>query len=228
MDEDDKVRRNLVVFSAAVCLFTFIQLPIAQVVSGTLKGAGQWTPDPWRLWAVVLVVLIYLFMRYRFSENFSPAFAPMLGDITNAIVERSKDRAVKCFENGQRGRSTRKFGFDLSAISEGLQENISHKTGERADWIQYGYRIDRQDRFKGVLTISLLGVKGSPGEIRETLERAESRIEYELPKVERARVVVTAVLQSSIYSRHFVTHSVPVLLGSAALLLSVVKLVQSV
>jgi hypothetical protein len=228
MDEDDKVRRNLVVFSAAVCITSFLKLPVIQVAATALKSDGSWNPSPWRVWSAALVVLMYLLLRYRFSDKYQAAFSLMVSDVKSALMEMSKLRAVECFEAAQSGRSTRAFGFDLDPIRDQLQAKVTSKTGTPADKIQYSYRVDRQERFKGVLNLSLVGIRVLNTSEESPIAKSDARVEYELPSWMRARVLLAATVQSTIYSSRFVNHAIPVLLGWAALALSAWKLMHAV
>jgi hypothetical protein len=73
MDDDDKARRNLVVFSSLVVLAAWIRLPLTAVAEKLLSAPGGWAGpavQPWRVWVAVLAVLAYLALRFRFSTDF--------------------------------------------------------------------------------------------------------------------------------------------------------------
>jgi hypothetical protein len=67
-DTDDKIRRNLVVVSAAVVVGAWLELGAGSVLERVLGQTTATTITPWRLWAAVLALLAYLALRYRFSE----------------------------------------------------------------------------------------------------------------------------------------------------------------
>ncbi|QJW84348.1 hypothetical protein HK414_12920 [Ramlibacter terrae] len=66
-DDDDKTRRNLVVFSAGTLASAYLDLP-ASVLLQQLLGAGN-APAPERLLAVAVTVLGYLLVRYLMSSD---------------------------------------------------------------------------------------------------------------------------------------------------------------
>lgn len=75
-DADDKVRRNLVVFSAVVIGLGFLGVPVGSVAE---KLIGKGAPIPAnRLIAVALAVLIYLLARYRFLKETEELMARVL------------------------------------------------------------------------------------------------------------------------------------------------------
>lgn len=67
-DEDAKIRRNLVVFSAAVLMFAWFDLPFGTVLNKFLGTNIPDTSDNKTL-AVAFIVFIYLGLRYRFSSE---------------------------------------------------------------------------------------------------------------------------------------------------------------
>lgn len=68
MDDDEKVRRNLVVFSGAVLVANYLDVSFTKIATQFLK-LEQTDLDPRRVLTLSLVILIYLSMRYRFSEE---------------------------------------------------------------------------------------------------------------------------------------------------------------
>jgi hypothetical protein len=69
MDEDDKARRNLVVFSALVLAGAWLRLQPLATLGSILRPDASIAIDSHRAWALVLAVLLYLLYRYRFSED---------------------------------------------------------------------------------------------------------------------------------------------------------------
>jgi predicted transcriptional regulator len=139
----------------------------------------------------------------------------------------SKLRAVNCYEAGQKGRSTQAYGFDVAGLRDQLQANIASKTGTPAEKIQYSFRVDEQERFKGVLNLALIGMRVSE-QSESPIDRMDARVEYELPTSVRIRVILAATVQSTIYSSRFVNHAIPLIVGWAALILVAWKLAGSV
>jgi hypothetical protein len=75
-DEDGKVRRNLVAFSAAVVLLAWLQIPLASVAE-KLLGTSHHSLNPLRAWTAGAVVLFYLAVRFHFSGGGKAAFAEL-------------------------------------------------------------------------------------------------------------------------------------------------------
>lgn len=67
-DTQDKVRRNLVVFSAAIVIGWFLNLKITDIAK-PFVSTNIADVNVGRLWLAILAVLAYLFLRYRFDNS---------------------------------------------------------------------------------------------------------------------------------------------------------------
>lgn len=66
-DEDGKVRRNLVVFSALVCAVTFLGVQPLELIQDLLKiKEASKVVSPWKVWLIGLLLLTYLWVRYHY------------------------------------------------------------------------------------------------------------------------------------------------------------------
>ncbi len=98
-DDDDKVRRNLVVFSAAVLASEFLEVHELGLLSH-LFSSSHYKPEPWRLTAFAMLVLLYLLLRYRFSKASFEAIEDMFGDwrrLRNANIVQLLRSGVNAF-----------------------------------------------------------------------------------------------------------------------------------
>ena len=73
MDEDNKIRRNLVVASSIVVATAWLGMPIPDLLERlfSIKGAPLINLPEWKVWLTVIVVLGYLAWRYRWSDEFT-------------------------------------------------------------------------------------------------------------------------------------------------------------
>jgi hypothetical protein len=67
MDDDDKVRRNLVVFSGGVLLLSWLAVPLTSVTERLIGPVTGWQINPNRAWAAAGVTLVYLAARFYFG-----------------------------------------------------------------------------------------------------------------------------------------------------------------
>jgi hypothetical protein len=63
-DARDKVRRNLVSFSAGVVLLTWLRIPLQKVLE---KAGIPESSSPWRTWTAAGAVLLYLWARFHYN-----------------------------------------------------------------------------------------------------------------------------------------------------------------
>lgn len=69
-DEDDKIRRNLVVVSSVILVSSFLKLPVSALIELFAKSSEAFKAIPQAdFWAIGLTVLVYLVARYRFSDE---------------------------------------------------------------------------------------------------------------------------------------------------------------
>lgn len=67
MDDDDKVRRNLVMASSAVTLFSWLDIPPGLITAKILGVTPEAFVSGWKIWAAIFAVLAYLSLRFYFS-----------------------------------------------------------------------------------------------------------------------------------------------------------------
>lgn len=73
MDDDDKVRRNLIVVSFAVVLYFWLELPDT-LIARKLIG-DEATLSGWKVWLVLVVVILYLLLRFFSATTLSKEWA---------------------------------------------------------------------------------------------------------------------------------------------------------
>lgn len=67
MDDDDKIRRNLVMASSAVILYYWLELPPGAIVSRVLGVTVAYSVDAYRIWLALFLVLAYFCYRFYFA-----------------------------------------------------------------------------------------------------------------------------------------------------------------
>ena len=73
MDDDDKIRRNLVVTSTVLIAIAWLDVPLPLLLEKAFSFKS--TPDfeirSWKIWVLVLSILAYFAWRYRWSDDFT-------------------------------------------------------------------------------------------------------------------------------------------------------------
>lgn len=77
MDDDEKVRRNLMISSFAVLLFFWLALPEGVILKRIIGNDYDNSTNPIRLWCAILVVLIYQLVRFTASLSESSSYTQM-------------------------------------------------------------------------------------------------------------------------------------------------------
>ena len=90
-DSQDKARRNLLMMSAAILASAYPQPKFADKgkIFGFIDADGV---NPWRMWAVITMVLLYLGLRYWFSESRDLARLDLETDHRRRLKERIEQR----------------------------------------------------------------------------------------------------------------------------------------
>lgn len=92
IDDDDKLRRNVVVFSATILAITFLDLPIGSVSAKFLGGEGT-TVSAFRIWLMALLVLFYLVIRFSFPDK--PSELKPVPDWKHHFTDRRREALDK-------------------------------------------------------------------------------------------------------------------------------------
>lgn len=112
-DEDDKVRRNLVVVSGVILATAFLELPVSGVIDLFANAPEPFKAIPQsKFWAIGLTLLAYLLSRYRFSAD---------GKDMVQVVTQTRENEETKLRQGELWRARREFnsnGTIRPSISE--------------------------------------------------------------------------------------------------------------
>lgn len=89
MDDDDlKIRRNLVMFSAAVLLLAWLDIPFSSLLAKLIEYPPH-RSDNVRLWTAGLAILLYLGVRYSFSADGNQYRDEVKREINRHLVDKA-------------------------------------------------------------------------------------------------------------------------------------------
>ncbi len=203
MDDDDKIRRNLVVVSAGIVLTAWLELPVGKAISDVLKVPG-WEADKLRLWAAVLAVLVYLAYRFQFSEAGKTAFWKCEEERRRRIEGRipmilatELPRAFGTSEIPSFFGPTSKGAVELPALYK-LMEGREIATGMRSL---------NPNGMSGVVTVHF--------QDRSTMQSVSHEFPFVMPKKDVWRLRVSAFAAAWLYSSPAVVFFAPVVLALA-------------
>lgn len=134
-DSNGKVRRNLLVYSFAIVISTFLNLSLLEH-SKVLGAIDMASIPPLRFWIVITFVLMYLFYRYWFDDKTKGAielFKTEFGsnqylyirrllnnDIENSILKNKKTKYFNNFQELEEPRIVefnKEYGKPISVVS---------------------------------------------------------------------------------------------------------------
>lgn len=221
-DVDDKVRRNLVVFSGLVLTAAWLGRPEMWPLS-TLIKADMPTPA-WRITSLALVVLIYLVARYWFSQAHAAARHVMSVDWATNVSRVRDALIVKTLKNYH--RTNKQPAFITTNLEEYLRDEWASWGGENAS--------DRELQFISVHITPSNFWEGDVSSTRRFVDGGKSgtanggnTLVFQFPPRSRARVSFTAAIYQASYSRTAVEYFVPLVLAYFALLVLLYRLSRS-
>lgn len=133
-DTPDKLRRNVVALSAAILAVFFLNLSFKP--SASLLGiADVGNLAAWKVWLCMSVILVYMFLRYRFDDTTEAALNSMR-------TEYQKFEAMVLARLGQRVAERYLLRGHLPSWTQGLD------TLNDAEWQAYGTQYGRLRRVK--------------------------------------------------------------------------------
>lgn len=208
-DTTDKVRRNIVTFSAAILGTSFLQLKLEKfgMIGIDLSGVS-----PLRVWIVLFAVLVYLFMRYHFDDN----------------THKEREKSYRDFIASRAPIVARMISSDLESFLAGDRPSIYTK---QADWIGEDFASAKRrlivfERFT-INCVSSSDFTGRTGDVKLGVEfhfksmsdqsqSLQRGAKYEIPKPRWYLVTIWNAIRQAAYSRSSVNVFVPYALALVA------------
>lgn len=216
MDDDDKVRRNLMVVSFAVLLYFWLELPDA-LIAKKLIGEDARLPS-WKVWLTLVVVIGYQLLRFLSASQLSKDWQEASELFDSKRITLLHDHVRKHESEILAGTLPQWISYDdptgvyknslttpnLESLSDGDRRTLSL----RGD---YNRLRDDPYLFAFAVTGTALGMKGT------------GAVFLSVPRSERWRLDARFLLQMA-RTPYVIEFGVPVLAGYAALLSAVAAL----
>ena len=214
MDDDDKVRRNLMVVSFAVLLYFWLDLPDTLIAKRLIGEEAALSA--WKVWLVLVVVITYLLLRFftvtQLSEGWAAAKGLFDSKRTAFLHDHVRRHATEIL-GGTLPRwvsfedPTGAFKSNLTTPNlERLEDAARQTLSLRGDFNKL--RGDDPYLFAFLVVGDALGMKGV------------GAIFLNVPRNERWRLDAKFLLQMA-RTPYVIEFGVPVLVGYAALLSAV-------
>jgi hypothetical protein len=234
-DTQDKVRRNLVVFSAAIVIGWFLDLKLAAITQLFVSASDLNTVDAIKLWLVTFVVLVYLFLRYKFD-------AATNSQLTNLSIELGAKRrnylskyiVRKIAQINRTGRFNSVFG---ASLMDGVNREIEKFKKSHSCEIQF--RLQINSPWDEASSISVNFNEGKPlwdgtvGIAEEYLKAGSSqnlvissgqRHDFSIPLSGRIWITTHSIIHVASYSKSAVDLILPIVVSGLALVIVACKL----
>jgi hypothetical protein len=233
MDDDDKVRRNLVVASSIVLLAAWLGMPLATLAERMLGvSAGSpatFTLSPSRFWSAALFMLVYFIVRYRFSSEARKALRAFRRE-RQLILNHKASRylANRVSRLSRTGKDSiifnHRLGETVARCIEEMNQNSGHTGPESSPWGKPKVTVD-----------SIVFSKPYSGHSGLYLEWGEPRrgsmagghLAFEIVGAHRVWLSLVTTAQALTYSRSGVQYVVPVALWVLAVTFVVWRVVAS-
>lgn len=235
-DTQDKVRRNLVVFSAAIVIGWFLDLKLAAITQLFVTASDLNSVDAKKLWFVSLVVLVYLFLRYKFDATAN-------SQLTNLSIELGQKRENylskyllrKIALINRTGKFNSIFGITLQ---DEVNRKIEKLKKEYSCEIQFRLHMqsawDNGSPIESKFDNGKQLWEGTVGITEEYLKAGSSqslvtssglRHAYSIPLSGRIWITSHSIIHVAIYSKSAVDFILPIVLAGLALIVVIGKLV---
>lgn len=222
-DDNDKVRRNLVVASSIV--ITFAWLGVGEIVLIQKLIGHEVALLNWKVSVLFIAILTYLSLRYRFADSTIREYGRLIGE-WNAIVANNVDKRIH-----QLFRIFTKTPQDTVLFSPKLSDYVNSQIadtafGEKKDWHLVSLQhtsIQPKDMWSGELNmaIELMSADGYTSS-----RTGGNNIEYSFTGFERYRVLVISLIRLMTYTKGAIDFIAPISLTTFAFIILIFRLVR--
>ena len=225
MDDDDKIRRNLVMASTAILILAWLDLPAGLIAQRLLAvpGSDATVVQPVRIWIATLAVMAYLGVRYRFREG-QEKYVQAVGDealqnLRWKLASLLEDRAGKTISSGGR-----KYPFLTSIEVLDADGKLALPTAESvqlslpANLRAIAMPFDGTPTRVGKLGLLITGGSSPP---------VQSSLTYEIGKLHHAAVRAYAYTKAIFWSRRSIEGLWPEALALCAISIATWKAIQA-
>ncbi|RQP98877.1 hypothetical protein [Burkholderia stagnalis] len=211
-DLPDKLRRNVVVLSAAIVAITVFHLSFKS--TGTLLGFAQvGNVTPLKVWLALTAVLVYVFLRYWFDEATDAERARLAGEFENrryALVTRELQRTVERFVVHRRAP---RYLIDFDDLVEEQLSRFADRGPLTQAIATTGIDRNGPSLWRGEVRYALHLQWASGNHYQSSYGRTYA---FELPRRLVAGIVLRSALGTATYSKSSVDTLVPIGLAAIA------------
>ncbi|OIT13540.1 hypothetical protein BL241_03125 [Ralstonia solanacearum] len=225
-DLPDKLRRNVVVLSAAIVAITVFHLSFKP--TGTLLGFAEvGNITPLKVWIALTAVLAYVFLRYWFHDETDQELIALAGhykNLRNGAIQRCLMNDVRTYFLQRRRQPRWTVGFE--ALEDDMFAPAYAEFGRPAFVdLKPSVQHSSHSPWSGDVGFTI-GVQWHGGQERGL--SGGTRYSYRLPCLVAARIMAGSALRTATYSKSAVDLLVPIGLSIVAGAMCVVQIIQAV
>lgn len=221
-DSEDKLRRNVVTFSALIIIASFLGLNITE--SFPVFGQQLAKVSPFKFWIVVTVVLIYILLRHHFDgagrvgrRNLADEYKYFRGPKMRAALNTEITRLLV-------GGNSSAFFPDPNDLHKEYLNIYAKASATQSPTVKFEVfkSVDQQWNWDGeTQTVASFAYETSATPTQEYFQAATF---YRFPTGRRIQITLFAIYRTAIFSKSAVDVAVPYLLGAGALTVCVYRL----
>lgn len=222
-DTDDKVRRNLVVFSALIVASAWLGHPELWLVTKLLTPEAA-PPPAWKVSSLALAILIYLFARYWFSAAHSTARTTMSNDWYQFKTDIRTKLLTQKIQNYH--ITKKQPSFITTDLDDYLYGQLRSKGVAPKEEFQIRFeavRIQQRGEWDGELfTTRSFNASEISG-----MSSGGNSLGYQFPARMQRKIKFQAAVRQLFYSRTAFDFFTPIILSAVAMMVLLVRLCNS-
>lgn len=221
-DSDDKVRRNLVVFSALVLAAAWLEHPELWLLSSLMVDSAA-PPPAWKVTVLALCVQAYLIARYWFSAAHEVG-RNVMGKDWDRILNRLRTQMITdAFEKYHLTKKQPAFIVDdlKEAVRKDLAEWSSTPDQSQLEFISIA--ITLQNSWEG----RVVADRRISGDKRTGQKSGGNYFHLKIPSGIKMKLKLRVLFRQIIFTQTTVEYLVPIVLAAAASSVLVQKLIRA-
>ncbi len=222
-DDNDKVRRNLVVVSSAIVIFAWLGIDEGIFFE---KLVGQKVSlINWKVSSLLIVVVSYFSLRYRFADSTKKEYGRLISEWNAILANNIDNRIHSIFKNFTKTKQD--IEIFSPKLSDYVKDQISDTAfSEKKDWhlitLQHT-SIQPKDTWSGELGMAI-DLEDNDGYSSKRV--GGNKVAYSFDGYERYRLMTVSFLRLVTYTKGAIDFIAPILLALLAFTVLIIRLVE--
>jgi len=226
-DTKDKIRRNLLIFSSLTIFLLYVNLNETDLIKRVI-GDIKFEVQQWKIQLTYIAILLYLLLRYRFTELYTDYLISRRNDIHNLSTAYSNklvgSALVKIIANQKKKDifiETEKDFIHFCKTAKEMYPNSTFELRENANDVVPSYE---KYYWEGFIHFHI-NVKYEQG--NEQADSKSMKLKFHINKWSRFLISFKVYRNLFLYSKTGVEYILPLVLGWVALIWLVVRFISN-